>query len=82
MKYGKEISTYSVPEWRSYNLEYNEIKKLIKNATYLDPSPSSRKSLLDGLIEQYETVSNSFTFINPYKLFTNKYNQRYLYLSR
>lgn len=33
MKYGSELSRRSVPEWRAHNLDYNEVKHLIKSVT-------------------------------------------------
>jgi SPX domain protein involved in polyphosphate accumulation len=37
MKYGAELSKRSIPEWKAYNLDYNEMKTLIRAAT----TPSS-----------------------------------------
>lgn len=62
MKYGSELSRRSVPEWRAYNLDYNEIKELIKKAT--SPNASiTIDTVYQALKEQYDGVS---LVINPW----------------
>lgn len=59
MKYGKELSRRSVPEWRAYNLDYNEIKELIKKATVPNASSDEFSSVFEALKTQYDAVSGS-----------------------
>lgn len=59
MKYGFELSKRSVPEWRAYNLDYNEIKGIIKSATSPNAAPDAYKTVLAALQEQYDAVSLS-----------------------
>ena len=56
MKYGSELSRRSVPEWRAYNLDYNEIKEAIKKATSPNASPNAVDSVYDALLDQFESV--------------------------
>lgn len=56
MKYGAELSRRSVPEWRAYNLDYNEIKSVIKKATSPNAPPDAVDSVFDALYEQYEII--------------------------
>lgn len=57
MKYGFELSKRSVPEWRAYNLDYNEIKTIIKHATSPNAPPDAPRAVFDALKEQYDAVS-------------------------
>lgn len=63
MKYGLELSRRSVPEWRAYNLDYNEIKELIKKATSPNAPPNSVDLVYNALKEQYDAVSLIFLSI-------------------
>lgn len=56
MKYGLELSKRSVPEWRAYNLDYNEIKRIIKRATSTDAGEAEFDKLYHALMEQYDSV--------------------------
>lgn len=56
MKYGSELSRRSVPEWRAYNLDYNEIKGLIKKATSSDQN-TTVDTVFTALKDQYDAVS-------------------------
>lgn len=56
MKYGSELSRRSVPEWRAYNLDYNEIKAVIKKATSPNAPPNAVDDVYKALLEQYELV--------------------------
>jgi SPX domain protein involved in polyphosphate accumulation len=61
MKYGSEISRRSVPEWRAYNLDYNEIKHVIKKATSSNAPPDSLDAVYAALLDQYESVCDNFS---------------------
>lgn len=71
MKYGSEISRRSVPEWRAYNLDYNEIKQLIKKATSSNAPPDSLSAVYAALVAQYESVRElpSLLLILPSRLY-------------
>lgn len=56
MKYGAELSRRSVPKWRAYNLDYNEIKSVIKKATSPDAPPDAIDAVYDALLDQYEYI--------------------------
>lgn len=56
MKYGSELSRRSVPEWKSYNIDYNEIKQIIKKATSPHAPPNAVDSVYNALYEQYDLV--------------------------
>lgn len=62
MKYGSELSRRSVPEWRAYNLDYNEIKQVIKKATSANAPTDAIDTVYDALLEQYNSVSNEIFF--------------------
>lgn len=65
MKYGSELSRRSVPEWRAYNLDYNEIKEIIKKATSPNAPADAVNTVYDALMEQYEAVC-IYTHISIY----------------
>lgn len=57
MKYGAELSKRSIPEWKAYNLDYNEMKKLIRAATTPSRSHEQRVVLFfDSLAGQLENI--------------------------
>ena len=41
MKFGKNLAHLSIPEWKDYNLDYNDLKKHIRQATQT-PNPDLR----------------------------------------
>lgn len=55
MKFGKNLAHLSVPEWKSYNLDYNDLKARIRQVT------QSPQTSLDGLQKAF--VEN-FEYIN------------------
>jgi len=58
MKFGATLSRRSVPQWRPHDLDYDEIKKLIKVQTS-SPEGCSREfetQLLQVLDEELERV--------------------------
>jgi SPX domain protein involved in polyphosphate accumulation len=58
MKFGATLSRRSVPQWRTHDLDYDEIKTLIKIQTS-SPEGCSRefeKTLLDVLDSELERV--------------------------
>ncbi|ODQ68333.1 hypothetical protein NADFUDRAFT_48979 [Nadsonia fulvescens var. elongata DSM 6958] len=68
MKYGQELSRRSVPEWKAYNLDYNEIKFIIKQVTTLESrlknddktkvyTARGENRLFEALKEQYNNIS-------------------------
>ncbi|KAG5361621.1 hypothetical protein CJU90_3009 [Yarrowia sp. C11] len=58
MKYGSELSQRSVPEWKSHNLDYDEIKTLIKRATTDNTKdPTSETHVLEALKSEFEHIS-------------------------
>lgn len=57
MKYGSTLSKRSVPEWRAYNLDYNEIKEVIKKATNHTTRPEDVDKVYEAFLEQYNSVS-------------------------
>lgn len=69
MKYGAEISKRSVPEWRAYNLDYNEIKQVIKKATSPNAPSDSLDTVYDALFDQYESVCEKQKLIYPPLIF-------------
>lgn len=58
MKYGAELMKRSVPEWKAYNVDYDEIKDLIKKATSNSNDSKAIDRLLNALFEEYESVSD------------------------
>lgn len=69
MKYGTELQKRSVPQWRAHNIDYNDIKDLIKQATLPDAPSDILDRLVRALLQEYESVSatgpNSFDLIGP-----------------
>jgi SPX domain protein involved in polyphosphate accumulation len=57
MKYGTELQKRSVPQWRAHNIDYNEIKDLIKQATLPDAPSDILDRLVTALLQEYESVS-------------------------
>uniref|UniRef100_A0A060TB18 ARAD1B04884p n=1 Tax=Blastobotrys adeninivorans TaxID=409370 RepID=A0A060TB18_BLAAD len=57
MKYGEELTLRSVPEWKTHNIDYNEIKTLIKRATSSKATGQEVEKLLHELFSEYESVS-------------------------
>ncbi|ODV90509.1 hypothetical protein CANCADRAFT_2236 [Tortispora caseinolytica NRRL Y-17796] len=58
MKYGKAIHARSVPEWWAYDLDYEEVKDLIKEATSPSkPSTVSVDDVFQALKSQLETIN-------------------------
>jgi SPX domain protein involved in polyphosphate accumulation len=57
MKYGKELNKRSVPEWKAHNIDYNEIKQLIKKATSPRAPPRAVQGVLDMLTDEYDRVN-------------------------
>lgn len=56
MKYGSELSSWSVPEWRAHNIDYNEIKLLIKRATQKG-SRVDGDGLYQALVDEYNRIN-------------------------
>lgn len=56
MKYGTELQRRSVPQWKAHNIDYDEIKKLIKLATSPEAPSNVTDKLVDTLFEEYESV--------------------------
>lgn len=73
MKYGSELSRRSVPEWRAYNLDYNEIKVIIKQATSSSASSDSIERVYEALFDQYQSVSTKSHTI--FSAFSDRTNQ-------
>lgn len=73
MKYGTELQKRSVPQWRAHNIDYNEIKDLIKQATLPDAPSDILDRLVSALLQEYESVSASRSLhqtvspINPHE---------------
>src|SRR5271154_4470285 len=61
MKFGETLSRRSVPQWRTHDLEYDEIKTLIKVQTSSQDGCSREfeKTLLGVLDSELERVHNS-----------------------
>ncbi|KAG5354579.1 hypothetical protein CJU89_6352 [Yarrowia sp. B02] len=58
MKYGSELSQRSVPEWKSHNLDYDDIKQLIKRATTDDAKDKTTEAdVLEALKNEFEHIS-------------------------
>ncbi|KAH3684394.1 hypothetical protein WICPIJ_004634 [Wickerhamomyces pijperi] len=57
MKFGSQLRSKSVPEWRSYNIDYNELKLKIRIATGEHTTQEMKKDLYDSFIEQIDTVN-------------------------
>lgn len=58
MKYGSELSQRSVPEWKSHNLDYDEIKHIIKRATTDDAKDkTTEQDVLEALKVEFENIS-------------------------
>jgi SPX domain protein involved in polyphosphate accumulation len=61
MKFGSRLKQTSVPEWKSYNLDYNDIKRKIKLVTTIKNSNSRKdelvKDLYDSLVDQIDMVN-------------------------
>lgn len=57
MKYGTELSKRSIPEWKAYNLDYNEMKKLIRAATTPSHSHELRVDMFfNSLASQLDNI--------------------------
>ncbi|CAN6666066.1 hypothetical protein TRVA0_037S01288 [Trichomonascus vanleenenianus] len=58
MKYGTELAKRSVPQWRAHNLDYNDIKRLIKRATSgSEPNQRAIDELVALLFEELERIN-------------------------
>lgn len=56
MKFGKNLAHLLIPEWKVYNLDYNDLKSSIRAAT-LDPSPQKLKELAKSFQENFEYLN-------------------------
>ncbi|GEQ67777.1 hypothetical protein JCM33374_g1442 [Metschnikowia sp. JCM 33374] len=54
MKFGKNLAHLSIPEWKDYNLDYNELKKHIREATQAK-SPDLR-ALRKTFVENFDCL--------------------------
>lgn len=61
MKFGKNLASLSIPEWKVYNLDYNDLKASIRNVT----SDSSKAALLTEL---YHKFVENFDYVNLFLL--------------
>ncbi|KAI9849261.1 MAG: hypothetical protein M1837_004720 [Sclerophora amabilis] len=59
MKYGQTLSQRSIPEWASYNVDYNDIKHLIKTKTATAPG-QPRAIAIPGRSEDREIALSNF----------------------
>lgn len=60
MKFGSQLRSQSVPEWRSYNIDYNELKLKIRIATDEEQyavDESIKEDLYDSFIDQIDNVN-------------------------
>ncbi|OUM52324.1 hypothetical protein BVG19_g1503 [[Candida] boidinii] len=57
MKFGSELNDRSILKWKNYNLDYNQIKQLIKKAT--SHSSSNQNSVLSNSSDYTVTTSSS-----------------------
>ena len=63
MKFGATLPRRSVPQWRTHNLDYDEIKNLIKQQTSSPEgcTPEFEKILLALLDSELERVNHTYT---------------------
>lgn len=59
MKFGKNLAYLSIPEWKAYNLDYNDLKSKIREATR---SPHS------DLTSLHEAFVENFNYLNLFVL--------------
>ncbi|KAH3675468.1 hypothetical protein WICMUC_002757 [Wickerhamomyces mucosus] len=57
MKFGSQLRSKSVPEWRSYNIDYNELKLKIRIATEQNENQNIKNDLFESFIEQINMVN-------------------------
>lgn len=55
MKFGSNLSQLSIPEWRNYNLDYNLLKKTIKQVT--DADETNLSALNHVFIENFNYIN-------------------------
>lgn len=61
MKFGKNLVHLSIPEWKSYNLDYNDLKSQIRQLTQLNSSTPPSSHALSPL---YQSFTENFDYIN------------------
>lgn len=59
MKFGKNLAHLSIPEWKAYNLDYNDLKSSIREVTKEPNAP------LDSL---HESFRSNFNYLNLFIL--------------
>ena len=57
MKFGAQLRNKSVPEWRSYNIDYNDLKQRIRITTELPKDDRRVQDLYGSFIEQIDMVN-------------------------
>lgn len=57
MKFGAQLRNKSVPEWRSYNIDYNDLKLRIRATTELPSNEKALTALYASFIEQIDHVN-------------------------
>lgn len=67
MKFGKNLIHLSIPEWKSYNLDYNDLKSQIRKLTQLNTSSSTQLSP-QALNPLYQSFIDNFDYINLFIL--------------
>lgn len=55
MKFGKNLAHLSVPEWKSYNLDYNDLKGRIRQVTQTPQAPLD--DLQRAFVENFEYIN-------------------------
>lgn len=57
MKFGKNLACLSIPEWKVYNIDYNDLKKTIRRITELDQPQPSLRLLHQKFVENFDYVN-------------------------
>lgn len=61
MKFGQQLLAKSVPEWRAYNVDYNELKKRIKaattNSSVAQTDHNSANTLYAEFVSQIDSIN-------------------------
>ncbi len=73
MKYSSILSTLSIPEWKAYNLEYDDIKRLIKLNINPASSDSLNHKISSNTDEQFLTLTKALR--EQFDLVSHIYNQ-------
>ncbi|ODQ78641.1 hypothetical protein BABINDRAFT_167843 [Babjeviella inositovora NRRL Y-12698] len=57
MKFGKKLEQLSVPAWKNYNIDYNDLKRQIRRATDADGTALPLRELRAAFVAQIDFVS-------------------------